>query len=93
MREHHPSIPILIAGNGDRVLTVAAQHADIIGLTGSDIGEGAADPLAERVDFVRKAAGHRFCALTLDICHHRRAVRPLWNAGSIDDPAFRASPH
>jgi probable F420-dependent oxidoreductase len=67
VREHHPSIPILIAGNGDRVLTVAARHADIIGLTGTDTGKGADDPLAERVEFVRNAAGDRFDGLTLDI--------------------------
>ena len=34
LEEHHPKTPILIAGNGDRVLTIAAQHAHIIGLTG-----------------------------------------------------------
>lgn len=55
-----PTIPLLIAGNGDRVLTIAAQHADIIGLTGGGIPEGPGDdPLAERVDFVRAAAGDR----------------------------------
>ena len=36
MREHLPDVPILIAGNGDRVLTVAARQANIIGLTGGD---------------------------------------------------------
>lgn len=65
--EHHPSIPILIAGNGDRVLTVAARYADIIGLTGGDPGKGVEDPLAERVEFVRRAAGDRFDALMLDL--------------------------
>ena len=34
MREHLPDVPMLIAGNGDRVLTVAAKQANIIGLTG-----------------------------------------------------------
>ena len=41
MQEHLPDVPILIAGNGDRVLTVAARHADIIGLTGGDRAAGA----------------------------------------------------
>lgn len=67
MRSNHPSIPILIAGNGDKVLTLAARHADIVGLTGSDIGKGADDPLAERIAFVRDAAGHRFEALELNL--------------------------
>jgi probable F420-dependent oxidoreductase len=65
--EHHPDIPILIAGNGDRVLTVAATQADFIGLTGSDVGKGADDPLAERVQFVRHAAGERAHDLILDL--------------------------
>ena len=40
LKEHHPTTPILIAGNGDRVLTMAARHADIIGLTGSRVRDG-----------------------------------------------------
>lgn len=63
---HQPGVPILIAGHGDRLLTVAARHADIIGLTGAG-AEGAADPLAERIDFVRAAAGDRFDALELNL--------------------------
>ena len=34
MGEHVPDVPLLIAGNGDRLLTIAAQRAHIIGLTG-----------------------------------------------------------
>ena len=67
LKTHHPSIPIMIAGNGDRVLTVAARHADIIGLTGSDVGKGVEDPLAERLAFVREAAGDRFDSLELNL--------------------------
>ncbi|CAN5775452.1 LLM class F420-dependent oxidoreductase [soil metagenome] len=67
LREEHPSIPLLIAGNGDRVLTLAAQKASIVGLTGSDIGKGVADPLEERISFVRAAAGERFSELELNL--------------------------
>jgi probable F420-dependent oxidoreductase len=63
MKEHHPTIPILIAGNGNRLLTIAAQHADIIGLTGA----GGGDALAERIEFVRAAAGDRFANLELNL--------------------------
>jgi probable F420-dependent oxidoreductase len=66
LKEQHPTTPILIAGNGDRVLTLAARHADIIGLTGSRVRE-ADDPLAERVEFVRNAAGERFNSLELNL--------------------------
>jgi len=63
-----PSIPLLIAGNGDRVLTIAARHADIIGLTGGGLPEVPGhDPMAERVDFVRAAAGDRFEDLELNL--------------------------
>ncbi|WEV34068.1 LLM class F420-dependent oxidoreductase [Mycolicibacterium fortuitum] len=65
LKEHAPDIPILIAGNGDRLLTVAARTADIIGLTGGDHVEG--DPLADRISFVRNAAGDRFDQLQLNI--------------------------
>jgi probable F420-dependent oxidoreductase len=52
MREHLSSIPILIAGSGDRVLTIAAQRAHIVGIAG---GRNA-DDVGERVEFVRRAA-------------------------------------
>jgi probable F420-dependent oxidoreductase len=68
MREHVPGMPILIAGNGDRVLTIAARQADIIGLTGGDrAADATEDPLAERIAFVRAAAGDRFDDLELNI--------------------------
>jgi probable F420-dependent oxidoreductase len=68
LKETAPTIPILIAGNGDRVLRIAAQHADIIGLTGGGVPEYPGhDPLAERIDFVRAAAGERFADLELNI--------------------------
>ncbi len=67
LKADHPSIPILIAGNGDRVLAVAARHADIIGLTGSDAGKNAEDALAGRISHVRQEAGHRFDTLELDL--------------------------
>ncbi|MGV9798155.1 LLM class F420-dependent oxidoreductase [Mycobacterium sp. NPDC003449] len=68
LREHVPGVPILIAGNGDRLLTVAAETADIIGLTGGDgVPDGDRDPMAERITFVCNAAGDRFAGLELNI--------------------------
>jgi probable F420-dependent oxidoreductase len=66
LKKHQPSVPILIAGNGNRLLTVAAQHADAVGLTGAN-PRGIGDPLAERVEFVRTAAGGRFKDLELNL--------------------------
>jgi probable F420-dependent oxidoreductase len=67
MNEHLPDVPILIAGNGDRVLRLAAQRADIIGLTGGGPVTADSDPLADRIAFVREAAGDRFDELELNI--------------------------
>ncbi|WP_216901313.1 TIGR03621 family F420-dependent LLM class oxidoreductase [Nocardia alni] len=67
LRTHLPDIPVMIAGSGDRVLTLAAQHARSIGLTGGKQGSTASDPLAERVDFVRTAAGDRIDLLELNL--------------------------
>lgn len=67
MNEHAPDVPILIAGNGNRLLTLAAQRADIIGLTGGVPITADADPLADRIAFVRDAAGERFDQLELNI--------------------------
>ena len=67
LREHVPSVPIMIAGSGDRVVTLAAQQAHIVGLTGGREGSTAEDPLAERVEFVRDAAGERFDDLELNM--------------------------
>jgi probable F420-dependent oxidoreductase len=60
MREHLSNVPVLIAGSGDRVLTVAARHASIIGIAGGS-------SLAERVEFVRGAAADRFDELELNL--------------------------
>ena len=65
--EHAPDVPLLIAGNGDRLLTIAAQRAHIIGLTGGDPESDEGDPLAERIAFVRNAADERFEELELNI--------------------------
>lgn len=79
LRDHVPDVPILIAGNGDRLLTVAARRADIIGLTGGDRPDR--DGLAERIEFVRTAAGERFGDLELNIAI---TAMPLDGSGAPD---------
>ncbi|MFD8491910.1 LLM class F420-dependent oxidoreductase [Amycolatopsis sp. NPDC059657] len=55
-----PGPPLLIAGRGDRLLTLAAEHAEIIGFTGAaKVPDGgqlraeSAEGILERVEFVR----------------------------------------
>ncbi|MCZ4549929.1 TIGR03621 family F420-dependent LLM class oxidoreductase [Gordonia rubripertincta] len=55
--------PIMIAGTGNKVLTLAAQHADIVALAVLADDEA----LAERVDFLRKQAGERFDQLEINL--------------------------
>jgi probable F420-dependent oxidoreductase len=69
-------VPLLIGGNGRRVLATAARLADIVGFTGFSQVEGAADVnashftdagLAEQVGRVRDHAGGRFDQLELSV--------------------------
>jgi probable F420-dependent oxidoreductase len=58
--------PLLLAGRGDRSLTLAAEHADIIGFTGTAKtpdgvapAPATAEDIEERVKFVRSKLGDR----------------------------------
>ena len=68
-----PAPPLLLAGNGDRLLRLAAEQADIIGVGAGSPGKrpvtGAAGQatLAERIEFVRAAAGDRFAEVELNM--------------------------
>lgn len=65
--------PILLAGGGRRLLTFAAQHADIIGVNPSlpskPDADTARDALPDRIDakfeLIREVAGDRFHAIEL----------------------------
>jgi probable F420-dependent oxidoreductase len=67
LAEHASDVPTLVAGNGDKLLTMAAKQANIIGLTGGGPITDDADPLADRIAFVRDAAGERFDDLELNL--------------------------
>jgi probable F420-dependent oxidoreductase len=65
---------LLVGGNGDRLLSVAAAQADIVGFTGFNpgrTGQGGAithftaEGLEERIGLVRERAGARFDSLEL----------------------------
>ncbi|MDR3660540.1 MAG: TIGR03621 family F420-dependent LLM class oxidoreductase [Mycobacterium sp.] len=67
LRTHLPAVPVMIAGAGNKLLTIAATQAQIIGLTGGGPPSDDHDPLAERISFVRNAAGPRFDELELNL--------------------------
>ena len=60
---------------------MAAQKAHIVGLTGGDPTSETGDPLAERIDFVRRAAGDRFDDLELNVAV---TAMPLDDSGISD---------
>ncbi len=78
-----PHPPILIGGNGRRLLTLAAQEADIVGFSGITFREGGTAPdvsgwkvagVDERVQLVRDAAGDRYDRLELSALVQRVIV-------------------
>ena len=69
-----PHPPFMIGGGGRRVLTLAAQEADIVGLAPRTLGKRRVDPRSitfeatlEKIGWVREAAGDRFDALTFNV--------------------------
>jgi probable F420-dependent oxidoreductase len=95
-----PHPPILMAGGGKRVLSMAARHADIVGVhvkTRADGGGGdrsttSSAATAEKIQWVRESAGDRFDDLELNMLvsrfvltdDPRKAAEEL--ATRIDDP-------
>lgn len=83
VQKPHP--PILVGGNGPRLLTLAAQEADIVGFSGITFRQGGASPpdvsawrasaVDERLHLVREAAGEeRFAKLELNALVQRVVV-------------------
>ncbi|GAA1948468.1 TIGR03621 family F420-dependent LLM class oxidoreductase [Microbacterium deminutum] len=71
VQQPHP--PILIAGGVQRILSLAAREADIVGLLmrsrdgALDFDDDSVAATAERVEWVRQAAGARFDDIELNI--------------------------
>ena len=69
-----PYPPLLVGGGGQRILSLAARHADIVGLNPRATPEGTPDHrditagiTAQKLTWVRHAAGERFPDLELNI--------------------------
>jgi len=72
VQQPHP--PFLIGGGGPRLLAVAAREADIVGITTRARRDGSKDTTdltaaatAQKIAWIREAAGDRFAALELNI--------------------------
>jgi len=73
----HPHPPILIGAGGRRMLTLAAREADIVGILAGPLNAGVPtvnDPaaytvesFAQKIEWLREAAGERFTRLELSV--------------------------
>lgn len=97
-----PRPPILVGGGGKRVLSFAARAADIVGLNvdlrrgviDADAGPNATDEAtAEKISWIRAAAGERFRQIELHVRVHLVIVtNDRWGMASALGPAFGLSP-
>lgn len=69
-----PNPPFLIGGGGRRILSLAGREADVVGLAPRILPSGRSDPrsltvaaTAEKIAWVREAAGKRFDSLELNV--------------------------
>jgi probable F420-dependent oxidoreductase len=68
-----PHPPIYIGGGGRRVLSFAAREANIVGIAhkngkrGPDLANTTAEPTAQKIAWIREAAGDRFSQLELSV--------------------------
>ncbi len=71
-----PHPPLMVGGGGRRILELAAREADVVSLNFDNrsgrigregVESGSADRTAEKIGWIREAAGDRFPALELEI--------------------------
>ena len=86
-----PHPPFLIGGGGRRTLALAGREADIVGLAPRILSGERSDPssltlaaAAEKIEWVREAAGDRFDALVFNV------YPSTWPITLTDDPAAEA---
>lgn len=105
LQQPHP--PILIGAGGRRMLAIAAREADIVGMLAGPLNAGAptvndpaaytAESFAQKITWLRQAAGERFTQLELSVIttpvftHNRRqgaeqvAQTRGWSGVSVEE--------
>jgi alkanesulfonate monooxygenase SsuD/methylene tetrahydromethanopterin reductase-like flavin-dependent oxidoreductase (luciferase family) len=97
-----PRPPILVGGGGRKVLSAAASRADIVGLN-VDLRRGTIDEhsgpnatdeaTAQKLAWIREAAGPRFADLELHVRVHLVVVtNDRWGMAAALGPAFGMEP-
>jgi probable F420-dependent oxidoreductase len=105
-----PFPPLMVGGGGRRVLSLAAREADVVslnfdnrsGVLGAEsVQSGAADPTAEKIGWVRSAAGERFAELEIEIGAYftfvgdgtERIAAVMGRAFGLSEEAMLRHPH
>lgn len=103
-----PHPPVMVGGGGQRILSLAARHAEIVALNPRATPEGAqdrrditAEATTQKLAWVREAAGARFPGLELNIVVSRvvptddrdTAARQLAQELELTPAEVLASPH
>lgn len=85
-----PNPPVLVGGQSDAVLAVAARQAETVAFTGMTLRDGgfrptgdSLDAVCERVEYVRSVAGERFDRLEFNV--HLDAVSVVNRSESLVD--------
>jgi probable F420-dependent oxidoreductase len=91
------AVPLMVGGNADRLLAVAAARADIIQLVGFTPGPDGNDlrnfsdaGLADRIGYVKCVAGDRFAGIELSVLVQWAGVVPDPRAMVEDLPSVRS---
>ena len=108
VQQPHP--PIMIGGGSRRVLSLAAREADVVSLNFNNragvigpegVHSGTADATAEKIGWIREAAGARFDELELEIGSYFSFVGPgtekiaegMGGSLGLSAEEMRAHPH